>query len=288
MTPASEVQTQQPHSESEQQTLATLAHASRVSAAIRAAEQRHPHPLFLDPHAATLAGPLALAETSPQRIHQHILVRVRYIDDRLRALLSSKPDVQFVQIGCGLETRALRLSVYLRHACVFELDTKHVHELKRELLERIKAHGSIQHISAKQVAVLFSADNHDWKHALQQAGFDRDRPTVWLTDGFLSFMERSLVELILSGIGELSAPGSVLLTDILNLQNMREDEVSDDHETLYLSYLRCSIEQPVPFFSRFGFTTERVVRMGGADASFGRWKGRPSRSHFIVECRKTL
>jgi methyltransferase (TIGR00027 family) len=54
---------------------------------------------------------------------------------------------------------------------------------------------------------------HDWPAALQRAGFDPDRPTVWSAEGLLSSLPPDAQDRLLDEITALSAAGSRLATE---------------------------------------------------------------------------
>ena len=54
----------------------------------------------------------------------------------------------------------------------------------------------------------------DWPAALRRAGFDADRPTVWVAEGLLAFLPPEAQDRLLDNITELSAPGSRLVVEI--------------------------------------------------------------------------
>lgn len=49
---------------------------------------------------------------------------------------------------------------------------------------------------------------HDWPAALQGAGFDPSRPTVWLAEGLLPYLPADAERMLFERVQELSAPGS--------------------------------------------------------------------------------
>jgi methyltransferase (TIGR00027 family) len=55
----------------------------------------------------------------------------------------------------------------------------------------------------------------DWVTALESAGFDRTAATVWLIEGLLQYLEEPAVHGLFADVDALSAPGSVLLYDVV-------------------------------------------------------------------------
>nr|WP_018180509.1 class I SAM-dependent methyltransferase [Jongsikchunia kroppenstedtii] len=48
----------------------------------------------------------------------------------------------------------------------------------------------------------------DWQKALCDNGFDPSRPSLWLAEGLLVYLEAADAEAVVDGIDRLSAPGS--------------------------------------------------------------------------------
>jgi O-methyltransferase involved in polyketide biosynthesis len=148
---------------------------------------------------------------------------------------------QCVVLGAGMDSRPwrLKLPASLRW---FEIDREDVLQAKEDLLAVAGAeyeilspmHRStsvntllqdkIGRIDHHMVAVQYplrtysrqavAADLSDasWKTALLNAGFDPSKPTVWLAEGLLMYLEPSRVDSLLKEIAGMSAPGSALLT----------------------------------------------------------------------------
>lgn len=54
----------------------------------------------------------------------------------------------------------------------------------------------------------------DWPQLLIANGFDKTKPTLWLTMGFLVYLKEESVNLFLERVNELSAEGSYYTSDI--------------------------------------------------------------------------
>ncbi|HTX72203.1 MAG TPA: SAM-dependent methyltransferase [Rectinemataceae bacterium] len=112
---------------------------------------------------------------------------------------------QFVILGAGFDTRALRLTpdVALR---AFEVDAAGTQAIKREALKR----AGIDAAGLTLVAADFEKD--DWLALLVDAGFDPGRPTLLIWEGVTMYLDRAAVEVTLRKVAGL-APGSVVAFD---------------------------------------------------------------------------
>lgn len=179
-------------------------------AAIRAEETRRPDRLFDDPFAARLAGESGqrmLAEAvaaSGDKSTLQIVVRTRFWDE---ALLSAVPPVtQVVILAAGLDARAYRLR-WPDGTTVFELDQPAVIAAKAEALADDKPR-------CRRVAIGVDLTT-DWTDTLRANGFDAGLPTVWLMEGLLQYLDERAVYTLFERVDAVSAPGSVLLYDIV-------------------------------------------------------------------------
>lgn len=234
-------------------------------------EAEESNPLVLDPLAAGLAGPAALAAArrrqqpappgSGRKIKVNMMaIRTRWFDDALEAALGMPlPSVadgaeyvaappaggpaprQCVVLGAGMDSRAwrLKLPASLRW---FEVDREDVITAKEALLGSLGAEYEVTSPMARSQSVnalleqkIGRLDHHsvavqhplrtysrqavpadlggpEWRAALAAAGFDAGKPTVWLAEGLLMYLEPARVEALLRELAGLSAPGSMLLT----------------------------------------------------------------------------
>ena len=124
-------------------------------------------------------------------------VRTVAIDDAIRGVQAP----QVVILGAGLDGRAWRMPE-LRGATVFEVDHPDTQRDKR-------ARVGVLTQAAKEVrfvAVDFVRD--DLSDALDRAGHDPARKTIWVWEGVVMYLTPADVEATLSVIERRSAPGS--------------------------------------------------------------------------------
>ncbi len=183
---------------------------SLLVAAMRAEESARPDRLFEDPLADALAGPMGRAALAEYRAAAGafvpiIEVRTRFYDEALDR--AGKAGIeQVVILAAGIDARSFRLR-WPRGTRIFEVDQPEVHAYKQARLAGWEA---------KALRIPVEADlAADWGLALGAAGFDGARPSAWLVEGLLQYLEDATVESLLAGVTRLAAPGSVLLCDLL-------------------------------------------------------------------------
>ena len=141
-----------------------------------------------------------LAHAFLDRRAKMMVARTIAIDEAVRAAASP----QLVILGAGLDGRAWRMPE-LRDVTVFEVDHP---DSQREKQARAAA---LQRIAreVRFVPVDFARDRLD--DALAAAGHDPARPTTWVWEGVVMYLERADIEATLAVIQRRSAPGSQLV-----------------------------------------------------------------------------
>jgi methyltransferase (TIGR00027 family) len=195
-------------------------------AAARAAETESENPLIQDPFARAFldaagdgmwsltADPrlsAELTEVAPDlRAHMQVMidfmaVRTAYFDEFFLDAVSSGIR-QVVILAAGLDARAWRLP-WPDGTTVYELDQAKVLEFKSTTLQDRGAQPTSRLVS---LAVDL---RQDWPTALQEAGFDASRPSVWSAEGLLRYLPAQAQDLLFERINSLSPSGSRLATN---------------------------------------------------------------------------
>ena len=177
---------------------------------MRAEESVRADGLFSDPFAERLAGTqgrqlLADFAGDNEVASAPIVIRTRLFDE---ALLQVQSDgvAQVVILAAGMDARSYRLP-WQDGTTVYEVDQPQVTATKNERLagERPRC---------RRVAVGIDLAE-GWPKALQSQGFDSSSRTVWLIEGLLQYIDASAVDRLFARVDALSAPGSVLLYDVV-------------------------------------------------------------------------
>jgi methyltransferase (TIGR00027 family) len=187
-----------------------IAATGLLVAAMRAEESARDDALFTDPFAERLAGDegrqlLAEAAAETEQPSAPIVVRTRFWDE---ALLRAQDDgvTQVVILAAGMDARAYRLPWH-SGTTVYEVDQPQVIDTKAERL-------GAQRPRCRRIAVGVDLARN-WPKVLQSQGFTVSSRTVWLIEGLLQYIDPSDVDRLFARIDALSAPGSVLLYDVV-------------------------------------------------------------------------
>ncbi len=240
---------------------------ARWTAAARARETGREDRLFEDPLAELLAGEEGrmLLEAEPQD-NPYLAIRTRWFDDWLRQATDDGIR-QVVIVAAGMDTRAFRLP-WPPGVWLWELDRPALLRLKDDLLAEVAARPRCRRIP-------LGADLAEdvWEDFLTTAGFRPDRPSAWLLEGLLCYLEAPGAEDLLDRVGGLAAPGSRLGVDLPSRELLRSEWTRP-----YLRRLeeagtpwRFGHDRPEELLEAHGWHRVRVVQPGQEGAGTERW-----------------
>lgn len=236
-----------------------------IIAQARATEDERPDRLFSDPLAAALVEAVGWIQVADAgRMNQeYFALRTRFFDDRLRAATAAGC-TQVVLLAAGLDTRAFRLD-WPAGTTVFEVDLPGLVSFKEAVLGAQRAEPACRRV------VLRADLRTDWYTPLVQAGFDPARPTAWLIEGLLMYLERPDADALLDRVGTLSAPGSRLGLEHVNQAYVDLPQMQEVWERLrrFDALWRSTVEDPVAWLAGHGWSA-RVTSAAGLAATHGR------------------
>lgn len=130
------------------------------------------------------------------------IARTKLIDDMVEQIAPSVE--QLILLGAGYDTRPYRLACLTGHR-VFEVDHPDTQAVKRSALLR----AGIEPSGVVFVPVDFETDN--LAAALANAGYDPDRPALYVWEGVTQYLSAEAVDSTLAEIHKLSKSGSHLI-----------------------------------------------------------------------------
>ncbi|OBG91398.1 SAM-dependent methyltransferase [Mycobacterium sp. E3251] len=200
-------------------------------AAQRAIASQGPDPLLNDPFADPLVRAVGsdvfvkLIDHEVDRsddpllnrraVNEQITVRTRYFDDFFTQATESGIR-QAVILASGLDTRAYRLA-WPAGTIVYEIDQPEVIEFKTRVLAEL---GAAPTAERRTVAIDL---REDWPAALVEAGLDATAPTAWSAEGLLVYLPPEAQDRLFDNIVALSATGSRIATEHMDLRNIPSD-----------------------------------------------------------------
>lgn len=200
-------------------------------AASRAMASKGPDALLDDPFADPLVravglehfvkmvdGEIAIDDDpllNRQTMNEQIAVRTRFFDNFFTSAVAAGVR-QAVILASGLDTRAYRLP-WPADTAVFEVDQPEVIAFKGETLSRL---GAAPRATLHTVGIDL---RDDWPTALKDAGFDPTAPTAWIAEGLLVYLPPEAQDRLFDNITALSAPGSRLATEHMDMNSLPDD-----------------------------------------------------------------
>jgi methyltransferase (TIGR00027 family) len=146
---------------------------------------------------------------------EQIAVRTRFFDDFF--VQAGEAGIrQAVILASGLDTRAYRLP-WPADTAVFEIDQPQVIAFKTRTLADLGAEPA-----AERTTVAIDL-REDWPAALVEAGFDSKLPTAWSAEGLLVYLPPDAQDRLFDNIAGLSASGSRIATEHMDLRNIPSD-----------------------------------------------------------------
>ncbi|MFE7130737.1 SAM-dependent methyltransferase [Streptomyces sp. NPDC057638] len=221
-----------------------------IVAQARATESARTDRLFDDPYARSFvdaAGWIRVAEAG--RLNQgHFVLRTRFFDDFLGRAATSGCE-QAVILAAGLDSRAYRLP-WPDGFTLYEADLPALMEFKDGVLGGLGARPSCDRRPVR-------ADlRDDWPCLLLAAGLDPSRPTAWLIEGLMMYLDPDDNDLLLHRVGTLAAPGSRLALEHVNGAYTRLPQLAAVHERLKHTNAawRSTLEDPVAWLADRGWS----------------------------------
>lgn len=235
----------------------------------RAQEQRRPDRLFRDPWAEPVieavlgASRDGLPQLGPARDDGSSVLwdmfnayfaagRTPFFGDQVRAGIAQGAD-QVVILAGGMDARAARLTLP-ETVRVFEVDTAPVLEFKAAVL-------AAAGIDVERRVPVTADLREDWPSALVSAGFSPQRPTVWIIEGLLMYLDAQACDRLLTTLRETSGSGSRVAVEYFRrAPDMDSVPAADERETEALRLVLGLFEsgpstEPTTWFSTLGMTT---------------------------------
>lgn len=101
-----------------------------------------------------------------------------------------------------------------------------------------------------------------WSDLLLAQGYQSDLPSVWLREGLLMYFDEVEVHELLNTISTLTATGSYLGADLVNVKALEGDNKMRQH-------WRSGFDEPETLFAAHGWQAS-VIQVGDNGANFGR------------------
>ncbi len=191
---------------------ASIPFTARLTAYSRAIEFQKDDALLRDPFAARLVGNLEEYMKQHKQVlrsSDYALIRSLFIEEEiLTPWCSRHPRSQIIFPGAGLDTRAYRFSPFRngKHS-VYEIDFPLIVSYKSRLLEDESPLCPLKRISA-------DLSKSGWVDFLQQGGFSKDLPTIWVLEGLAYYIPLDGFKKLLETIHQLGNDDTEIFLDV--------------------------------------------------------------------------
>ncbi|GMH20443.1 hypothetical protein Nepgr_022284 [Nepenthes gracilis] len=201
-----------------------LFQAAVAAAVLRFQETRRPEPLFVDPYVGILVPSNAQINEKPYR-HCHCLA-TKFIDDKLLDTVKSVDGPrQVVLLTDGMDTRPYRLS-WLKSTVIFEISPESVYKEAARKLSEVGAQ-----IPRSCLFVHVPAESPDLQRDLRRRGFNANRPSVWILQGF-PLLTLTSFEDVLFTVSSLAMKGCLLSGELPSWLAEAESVMKSDRKKL--------------------------------------------------------
>jgi methyltransferase (TIGR00027 family) len=185
---------------------------------MRAAHQLLDAPprILEDPVAVHLLGPDAAPQINdaPERyqtpamrgLRAHFVLRSRFAEDRLAAAVA-RGVTQYVLLGAGYDTFALRQPSWARGLKILEVDHPGTQDLKRSM---IAAAGLIVPENAKFASIDF--EHESLRDGLVRCGVALDAPAFFSWLGVTMYLNEDAIDAVLRSVASFPAGSEIVLT----------------------------------------------------------------------------
>ncbi|EFA83910.1 hypothetical protein PPL_02980 [Heterostelium album PN500] len=185
--------------------------------------------------------------------NNHMALRTKFIDDYVLSNIDKYQ--QFVILGAGLDTRALRMP-FSNSTTVWEIDFPETFEYKETILkEAVKIIPPISqarniHISGNLIG------NNEWITKLEESGFNKNKPTLWILEGLLMYISNEDIEILMNQISSISPTDSTLLIQTLSGDYKDRSKAQTLLSSSVRDSFKSSSNNPEQYLIKCGFTKE--------------------------------
>lgn len=223
------------------------------------------HPVFATSKGRFLAKVLHPLESWAEKhvggsMRTTLKQRHSIIDDQLTQLIQQHPDLQILEIACGLSPRSWNFRQKFPQITYRELDLPDMAKIKTQALQKLDS----------EAPEVLTADifTHDFEKIFHT--FDSKRPLVIISEGLINYFDKTLLNKLLQGMTEYGQDFTELhyLTDIYpepvknKLANFiwRRDKLLKVMSRSSFTFHFINPQQVQSFFSHAGFNTVDVIQ----------------------------
>lgn len=176
--------------------------------------------------------------------YEFMIARTAFFDRIVEQALKENRE-QVVLLGAGYDSRPYRFGEFNQDTEIFELDAKPTQQRKKECLQQAGISISQQ---MSFVPINFETDN--LRDALMEAGFSREKKTLFIWEGVTYYLSTEVVDNMLAFVRSNSPSGSSISFDYASLSDeaLNEDGAKELRKHMQSQYSN----EPTKFGIRAG------------------------------------
>lgn len=194
-----------------------------------------------------------------------VVSRTPWLDSRIGDIIENRSIDQVVILAAGLDTRAYRMPE-LKQADVYEIDLPDLISAKERLFNKLseeiseEIEGGLEPIAKNITRIASDLSQPIWTEHLAQAGFDSDKPTLFLMEGLVYYFDEEQLDTLGRQIKSCAAEGSHLLFDCINKESIRPRQFDNilGKPSLFVS----GMDEPELWLNHVGFEKSIVIQSG--------------------------
>ena len=170
------------------------------------------NPLLKDPLAKIFVGNISGYTEKHKFIsgnRDYSIIRSYYIEESIiKSWLKSNSNCQIVLLGAGLDTRVYRLEeLKEKKVSFFEIDYNEIIEYKNRKLEQFKPYCEV-------IRIGIDLTNQNWIKRLLSNNFDQHKPTLWILEGLVYYLEKGVMMSLVKDLALYSPAKSEIFVDV--------------------------------------------------------------------------
>lgn len=204
------------------------------------------------------------------------VVRSKFIDDTINSLATEGCGLQLVNMGAGMDTRALRLDSYRRLSASYEVDLEAMNKSKAVIFSSLKA----TPLCRQALISVDLLDSSALASGLAAESFDPSKPSILLAEALIQYLSGE-EERFISSFSSIAAPGSTLILQYLDKAGLPSEG------PIQSGFTRSELES---WLTKGGWSEFCYNIYGDEVLNYGRFKAGedPNPCFSFVVCKKAL
>jgi methyltransferase (TIGR00027 family) len=163
----------------------------------------------------------------PKGIYEYVIARTKYIDHIFKKAIENGIE-QILIFGAGFDSRAIRFTEKNMNTKIFELDSLHTQTVKIKQCRK-------KDISIPRNTIFIPMDFHvdSLSEKLELNGFKRYKPTLFIMEGIIMYLNKEVVDELFKLIYQLALPESSVIFDYVYASVLGRENIYYGEKDVY-------------------------------------------------------